>query len=142
MITCNVYERVKSGIGRTRVKGLVQSILEGLGQRQAEVSIHCIGLRAMRNLNRIHRGFDRPTDVLSFATEDAVRGMKTGDRGDIFLCVPYIARQAKHFAVPYREEWVRMLIHGLLHILGYDHARQKDAEKMFDLQERLLTRSL
>jgi len=80
----------------------------------------------MRQLNRQHRGLDRATDVLSFSL------------GDIFLCPSYIRRQARRFGVSYQEECTRTLIHGILHLTGYDHATQRQAKKMFGLQEKLL----
>ena len=94
----------------------------------------------MRAMNRQTRGIDRPTDVLSFNPAEAPVAWPrfpgaADDLGDLFLCVPYIRRQARRFGVPYREEFLRMLVHGVLHLLGYDHTTKKDAQRMFAVQE-------
>ena len=67
--------------------------------------------------------------MLSFPTDDV------HDRGDIFVCVPQIIRQSKQFGVTPKEECVRMLVHGVLHLLGYDHQTKHDADEMFSIQE-------
>lgn len=60
------------------------------------------------------------------------------DFGDIFISVPYIRKQAALWSVSYQEELTRMLIHGVLHNMGYDHQEEKEAKQMFGLQERFL----
>jgi probable rRNA maturation factor len=75
---------------------------------------------------------NRPTDVLSFSSEDA------GYLGDLAICVPYASREAKRRAIPVTEELVRLLVHGTLHLSGYDHATAKQEEVMFRLQERIV----
>lgn len=141
MIVCNIYTKVPAmGISKGLVKEIAHMVLMDLGFSVSEVAFHFVGTKEMRSLNRIHRGLDRPTDVLSFAaSEGVVFASDVKDVGDIFLCVPYIKNQAKDVGVSYKEECSRMLIHGLLHALGYDHGNKKDAKTMFGLQERFLT---
>ena len=92
------------------------------------------------DIQDMYRGQKKPTDVLSFATLEGVSITKAdNDIGDIFLCVPYIRKQALRFDVSYKQECTRMLIHGLLHLLGHDHIAPVQAKKMFGLQERLLS---
>ncbi len=98
----------------------------------ADVSVHMIGDMRMTTMNTQYRGKSYPTDVLSFPTEDA------DDIGDIFICVPQIIRQAKEFGVTAKEECTRMLVHGVLHLLGYDHQTKRDADEMFSIQERVV----
>ncbi len=98
----------------------------------ADVSIHMIGDVRMTTMNAQYRGKSYPTDVLSFPTDDA------HDRGDIFVCVPQIIRQSKQFGVTPKEECVRMLVHGVLHLLGYDHQTKSDADEMFSIQEKVV----
>lgn len=98
----------------------------------ADVSIHMIGDVRMTTMNAQYRGKSYPTDVLSFPTDDA------HDRGDIFICVPQIIRQSKQFGVTPKEECVRMLVHGVLHLLGYDHQTKPDADEMFSIQEKVV----
>jgi probable rRNA maturation factor len=82
-----------------------------------------------------------PTDVLSFETGTSW-GEVDEELGDIFLCQEYIRAQAHRFHVSPKEEMIRMLVHGILHLLGYTHEKKKDADRMFSLQEQYVTQSL
>lgn len=130
---CIIYQTVHhAGILHARVEKIVGKILRHLKSQNASVAVHLIGDARMRTLNRVHRGSDWSTDVLSFPIREKE------DWGDIFLSIPYLHRQAKRFGVPFEEEFRRMLIHGLLHLAGYDHETKKQARRMFRLQESLL----
>ena len=105
----------------------------------------------VRQLNRAYRGRDDTTDVLSFALHEEADGFVVGPdpgsvrdedcapRGEIYICVPRARAQADEQRVPHDEELARLLVHGLLHLAGYDH--QTDAELRFmELEtERFLT---
>lgn len=81
------------------------------------MSVSFVGPRRMRRLNGAWKGRDRPTDVLAFALTAPGRD----PIGDIYVC-PAVARdQARSLGIPVREELVRLVIHGTLHVLGYDH---------------------
>jgi probable rRNA maturation factor len=88
----------------------------------------------MRGLNRRYRGKDRPTDVLAFPAGDAGRGFL----GDIVISVPYAAREARRRAEPAAREVDRLLVHGFLHLMGYDH--ETDDGEMDALEGRLRRR--
>lgn len=108
---------------------------------RGSLSVHCIGDTRMRELNRTYRGKNKTTDVLSFPLlegESAFAGK--AELGDIFISIPQIRRQAKELGISPHEEFTRMLIHGILHILGYDHQGEKEARRMFSLQEKILTK--
>lgn len=136
MNECNVYHSVRHlPIPERQIVHVVLSVVRGLKKRGV-VSVHCIGDRRMTELNHLHRGKEGPTDVLSFAAQEGKWRGQGDDWGDIFICVPQIKRQAKVWHVPIREEFTRMLVHGLLHLLGYDHEKKHEAEKMFRLQEK------
>ncbi len=140
-MTCIVYRQVKDVPLSSRIiQKLVQTLLLSFPQsKRGSLNVHLVGLDRMRTLNRTMRGVDRPTDVLSFAiTKDQNTRKTERDLGDIFLCVPYLASQARRFGVSVREECARMLIHGVLHIGGFDHTTKKEADRMFFLQEKLL----
>ncbi len=97
----------------------------------------------IRRLNRMYREKDAVTDVLSFAS-----GMpgETGDVGDIIVSFPQAERQALAYSengvADIELECTDLVIHGILHILGYDHERPEDADKMFPLQDRLVAQVL
>jgi probable rRNA maturation factor len=140
MATVTVYQQVQHlPLSAVRLRSAADVVFKKLHLPKAIISIHCIGNARMRTLNRIYRGIDRPTDVLSFAAAEGI-GMKgdTDEIGDVFLAFPYLIHQAKRVGVPVDEECLRMLIHGILHALGYDHGKKKDAAVMFSLQESLL----
>lgn len=90
----------------------------------AEVSVLLIGDGAMRTLNRRYRGRDRTTDVLSFPLrEGKFSAVQHHLLGDIVISVPAAARQARAAGDTLLEEIDRLLVHGFLHLLGYDHER-------------------
>lgn len=95
----------------------------------------------MRSLNFRYRGKDATTDVLTFPLSEGEDFFENSlpELGDIFISVPQIRRQARELGINPQEEFVRMLIHGVLHSIGYDHMTKDDAEKMFGLQEKLLS---
>lgn len=105
-----------------------------------EVGVQFVSLREMQALNRVYRKKDRPTDVLSF--DAAIEpGEEAGVYlGDLVLCAPYAAEEAKRRSIDPREELVRLLAHGVLHLQGYDHATEEDESQMFGLQERVVQR--
>ena len=94
----------------------VRLVLTG-ERREAQVSVAFLPPGAMRELNRASLGRDRPTDVLAFD----LRTPEGGLLGDIYVCRAVAAAQAKEHGVPLREELLRLVVHGTLHVLGYDH---------------------
>ena len=95
----------------------------------------------IKYLNKTYRNKDSVTDVISFALEDDDTFVETDFRvlGDIYICL----KRAKDQAIEYGHSFLRELsfltIHGLLHLLGYDHMNKDDEKIMFDLQERILS---
>ena len=94
----------------------------------------------IHNLNKEYRGIDRPTDVISFALEDDKSFIKTDFKvlGDIYISVDTAKRQANEYKHSLKREISFLSIHGLLHLLGYDHMVKEDEIKMFALQELIL----
>ncbi|MDD2807952.1 MAG: rRNA maturation RNase YbeY [Patescibacteria group bacterium] len=101
------------------------------------VEINIISDAEMRQINKQYRGKNKVTDVLSFAwQEDKI--VASNFLGQIYICLPQIKRQAKEYGVTAQEEFKRMLTHGLLHLIGYDHQVKSDEKKMFTLQNKIL----
>ena len=94
----------------------------------------------IHNLNKEYRGIDRPTDVISFALEDDKSFIKTDFKvlGDIYISLDTAKKQAEEYQHSLKREISFLAIHGLLHLLGYDHMKKEDEEKMFALQELIL----
>ncbi len=116
--------------------------MRSIGLHDAELSVLFIGDRAMRSLNRRYRGKDRPTDVLSFAfREGKFPHIQPNFLGDIVIAVPVAARQAAEAGHSLGREIDALLIHGLLHLLGYDHERGgREARRMKRRETQLLKR--
>lgn len=110
---------VVSGAGRlpsALVRRTVTAVLRG--ERQpAHVSVTFLGVAAMQRLNREYKRHDRPTDVIAFALPQPDGSLA----GDIYLCRYVAAREARERAISVREELLRLVIHGTLHVLGHDH---------------------
>ncbi len=97
----------------------------------------------MRTLNRSYRGKDRSTDVLSFSfREGAFASLQSHVLGDIVISLPKAVRQARAAGETVQREVDRLLIHGLLHLLGYDHERGAKEELAMQAEERRLFRVL
>ncbi len=115
----------------------VEKILQELNLKNVEVSITLTDDKTIREINKQWRGKDKPTDVLSFPQEETI-GYKYKLLGDVIISLPYAKKQAEDIGFTLKEEIIRLLIHGILHLLGYDHERSKEDEKiMFDLQDKI-----
>ena len=131
------------GIPKKDILRVIALVLRSIGESDASLSAMFIGDWKMRRLNHEWRGKDRTTDVLSFSQREGKTSFPcTTELGDVFICVPQVKRQAKERGIPYREECFRMLIHGILHLAGYDHVRRADAAVMLPLQESILATCL
>jgi len=134
----------KSGAGF--FKKVVEKALDELGfkGKSIELSVNLVGEGRIKVLNKKYLGKNRATDVLSFPISDRV-GMKPVDNGiialgDIFICLPVAKRGALKEGMSLSFKLALLTIHGLLHLLGYDHEKISQQEKMFRLQEKILKR--
>ena len=115
-------------------------ILAGVGEAGASVSVSLVGDAAIRRMNREHRGRDAATDVLSFPLY--APGERAGDGverllGDVVISVDTAGRQAAGYDAPLEDEVKRLLIHGILHLLGHDHEAADERIRM-EAEERRL----
>ena len=94
----------------------------------------------IHEMNREYRGVDRPTDVISFALEDDDTFFKMEERvlGDIYISIDKAKEQAECYGHNLLRELCFLTIHGMLHLLGYDHMIEEEEKVMFELQERVL----
>ena len=144
MLSLEITGRLPAGQDRHRLARLADAthrLAGGVGS--ATVSVALISAAAMRRLNRERHGEDHVTDVLSFAYDEA-RGFmvpsEAGPRplGDIFICLEQVRRQAKAIERPVATEFALMIVHGILHLLGFDHMTDAQEKKMFRLQQDIL----
>lgn len=133
-------KEVACPIGRTLVEKALALAEHDLRRRLDAVEVVAVGNKTMQRLNNHYRGKDAPTDVLSFAWGETATPGPSPLGAQIYLNYPYIVRQARDFSVPVKEEFVRMLIHGLLHSLGFDHDTPRRSKPMFALQEKIVGR--
>jgi probable rRNA maturation factor len=116
----------------------VEAALRGARHRRpAELSIRIVGAREGRALNRQYRGKDYATNVLSFPVE-LPRGVASLLVGDLAICAPVVAREAREQGKPLRDHYTHLTVHGVLHLLGYDHQVAREAERMEALETRIL----
>jgi probable rRNA maturation factor len=107
------------------------------GKRQGELGIRVVGSRESRALNARWRGRDRPTNVLSFP---AAASLRPRQLGDLVVCAPVVAREAREQGKALAAHWAHMIVHGTLHLLGFDHVRAADARRMEGRERALLAR--
>jgi probable rRNA maturation factor len=99
--------------------------------RDTELTIRVVGAAESRKLNRTWRRKDKPTNVLSFAAEAPVLG-------DLAICAPVVAREAREQGKLPSAHWAHMVVHGVLHLLGYDHENDRDAMRMEAREVKIL----
>ncbi len=105
--------------------------------READLAIRIVGAREGRSLNRHYRGKDYATNVLSFPAE-LPEGVRLPLLGDIVLCAPVVAREAKEQKKALVEHYAHLTVHGALHLLGWDHDDAREADAMEQLEREIL----
>ncbi len=111
-------------------------------KKDKEISVTFVRSRAIHQINLEYRGIDRPTDVISFASNDYEFDFEieeqSADLGDLFININYAKKQAVQYGHSYEREIAFLFTHGLLHCLGYDHMVEEDEKVMFALQDEIL----
>ena len=122
------------GLSPAVVRRVVSTVLRR-ERREADVSVSFLGPLVMRRLNLEFRGRDQPTDVLAFP-------LQAGRRlaGDIYICPAVARQQARRLGIRPHDELLRLVVHGTLHVLGYEHPEDasREASPMWRRQERHL----
>ncbi|HJN62102.1 MAG TPA: rRNA maturation RNase YbeY [Candidatus Parcubacteria bacterium] len=129
----------KSSIDENFLKKVAKIVLKGENKSSGEISLALIGPGRIRELNKKYRKKDKATDVLSFQeSKDFLEGL-----GEIVICLREVKKNSKKFKVDFQEELARILIHGILHLLGYDHEKSRaKAREMEKKQESYLSQAL
>lgn len=125
------------------IRALIEGVLAAEGvTRPCEVSVSVVDADEIHELNRVWRGIDKPTDVLSFecdsAFDDSIPADELIELGDIIVAPEVIAAQAPGFGNTPADELALMLVHGTLHLLGYDHIEDDEAAVMEAREDELL----
>ena len=145
------------GLQKFAIKHLLEGALKYLGQpvSQLEMSLSIVSPSEIQSLNKTYRGVDAVTDVLSFPTvdnperkvlnvDDFTADVNPDTRklniGDVIICRERAVEQAAEYGHSLKREMSFLALHGLLHLLGYDHVEAADEEQMTRLQKEILTK--
>ncbi|CQR80258.1 metal-binding heat shock protein required for rRNA maturation [Escherichia coli K-12] len=106
-------------------------------QEESEVTIRVVDTAESHSLNLTYRGKDKPTNVLSFPFE-VPPGMEMSLLGDLVICRQVVEKEAQEQGKPLEAHWAHMVVHGSLHLLGYDHIEDDEAEEMEALETEIM----
>lgn len=131
-LVINVHSKVKHNIPTAFVKKVLQGASRHFKKLNlANVSVVFVAEPEMCRLNRLYRHKNKATNVLSFQVIDDLDSINEGrDLGDIIICYPEAVREMKKYKLTMKEELSRLIIHGFLHLLGYNHETVREAKDM------------
>ena len=125
------------GPAEAELRRWAELVLRQEGRAAAELTVRIVDETESAELNRRYRGKHGPTNVLSF-TYDVPAEVESGLLGDLVICAPVVAREARAQGKPEQAHWAHMLVHGMLHLLGYDHIDAAEARQMEQREIALL----
>lgn len=142
-INVQVDEPFVAEVDAADLVNVIAAALAHEGVAEAEVTLVITDDEAVADLNRRYRGVDGPTDVLSFPAQEPTPGFVSAPEaaaylGDIIIALPFTRRQAAELGRPLAEELRLLTVHGVLHLLGYDHAEPAAEAAMWARQEAIL----
>ena len=122
------------------LKKLIKYALKYMNLKNVSFSVIFVDNNKIHKLNKDYRNIDRPTDVITFRLADYEEVMcgKINILGDVYISLDKAKEQAIEYGHSYLRELSFLLIHGFLHLLGYDHMNEEDEKEMFSLQEEIL----
>ena len=134
-----IFNETNETIDIQDIETLLDNTVKFLSIEEAIFNVIIVNDEKIHEINREYRNVDRPTDVISFALEDD-KTMTSEVRilGDIYVSIDTARRQAYEYYNTEKEELRFLIIHGLLHLLGYDHMNESDEKEMMSLEEEVL----
>jgi len=141
MININFNNETNKKIKELRqIKRLIKYAIKYMKVNNIEIGIIFVDNKKIKELNKEYRNIDRETDVITFRLEDyeKVSYNNINVLGDIYISLDKAKSQSEEYGHSYLRELSFLVIHGFLHLLGYDHMNKEDEEKMFKLQEEIL----
>ena len=120
-----------------QIRSWVAAVFTTLERSPLALTVRVVGEEEMAKLNRRYRGRNQPTNVLSFPIE-SLPGMRTDLLGDIVVCGPVVDREALIQHKLPMSHWAHMVVHGMLHLFGYDHESDQEATAMEKLEKSVL----
>lgn len=133
MLKIEINRQTGTRLQKKRIEKIIKAVLGKIGVSDAEISVAFVGGQEIKKLNCQYRGKNKVTDVLSFRYQDKPL------QGEIIICYPKAAHQAKERGSKTDDEIKLLLVHGLLHIRGYDHEKSlSQAKRMENLQNKII----
>ena len=125
---------------RAQVESWVTATLKKIDHAGGEVTVRVVGKSEMTELNERYRGKCGATNVLSFsfAADELPHAVTADILGDVVICAPVVADEAASQGKPAMQHWAHMVIHGVLHLCGFDHQHQDEAEHMEWLEQGVM----
>ncbi|QKQ24716.1 rRNA maturation RNase YbeY [Candidatus Ruthia endofausta] len=128
-----------SSVNEYDLSNTLQKALKELGKGESELLIRLVNKTEIQNLNKIYRHQDKPTNVLSFPSDLPIE-INEALLGDVVICTQVILRESIEQHKSFNDHLTHMAIHGMLHLLGYDHIDTKDAQQMESLEIKILAK--
>lgn len=132
------FDQGVKGISSAWVKKIVSNTLKVEGKAKAWVSVFLTTDKEIRAINKKYLSHDYPTDVISFGLDESPTAAKILNLGDVVVSVQTAKRVSEELGISFREELARYLVHGTLHLLGYEDKSKKDYRQMHSQQEKIL----
>lgn len=141
MNNIEVINKTEEQIDINDLKNTINYTLESENIHDSLMSVIIVNNDEIHKINREYRGIDRETDVISFALEDDKTFVNTYLRvlGDIYISIDKVHEQSENYGHSFRRELSFLTVHGILHLLGYDHMVKEDEDIMFHKQDKILT---
>ena len=134
------FAGLETEIEKSRVEEICEEVLAYHSLNKTELSIVFCDDKFIRVLNKNYRNINEPTDVLSFETIHPAADEKIHHIGDIVISLDTVIRGSKEYGVEPNEELKRCIIHGILHLIGYNHTNDSVDQEMISLQEKIVNK--
>ncbi|MCY4149921.1 MAG: rRNA maturation RNase YbeY [Gammaproteobacteria bacterium] len=123
---------------KPQIQATVNAVLAKVGMPQAELAVRVVGETEILDLNQRYRNKESTTNVLSFPF-DRLQGIEENYVGDVVICYPVAKAEAAGQRVEFASHFSHLLVHGVLHLFGYDHQHDEEAELMENLEREILS---
>ena len=121
------------------IRSWVEAACRSVTQKSVEILVRLVDIQEIQKLNRQFRDKDKPTNVLSFSA-DIPDYINSPELGDIVICADVVQQEAKEQNKQLQAHWAHMIVHGVLHLSGYDHQHEEEAEKMEQIETEILAK--
>ena len=137
IIHINIEKAFRNLVNQTLLKSTANTVLKLLNENDFEITISIVGDKKIRELNNEFRSINSETDVLSFSANEINPETAKKYIGDVIISYPVAEIQSKVLHNQIRDEINLLLVHGMLHLLGYDHGSDEEEKQMFAIQSKL-----